>query len=86
MHVQAIPTDTTLEAARANLEIVRRLAPEKRLELALELSENIRNVVAAGVRNRHPNYGEDQVRLAVVRLLLGDELFRMGYPNHDIAV
>ena len=54
---------------------------EKRLELALRMSDTLREVTAAGVRQRHPTYSSDQVRLAVIRLSLGDELFRKVYPD-----
>jgi hypothetical protein len=58
----------------------------KRLELALRMSDELRATVAAGVRNRHPEYGAEQVRLAVIRLTLGTALFRQAYPGVEIAV
>ena len=78
--------DTTAEAARVQIEIYRRMAPEQRLKQAFEMTEFSRRLCAAGVRMRHPNYTEHQVQLAVVRILLGDELFRIGYPDEDVDV
>src|SRR5437867_1679624 len=46
--------DTTLEAARVQWEVFRRMKPEKRLELAFSMSESLRRLVASGVRSRHP--------------------------------
>src|SRR5438128_2059180 len=78
--------DTTAEAANVQIEIYRRMAPEQRLKQAFEMTEFARALSAAGVRARHPDYTERQVRLAVIRLTLGDELFRLGYPDEDVAV
>jgi hypothetical protein len=79
-----VPADTTLEAALVQLEIYRRMPPSRRLEQALELSDTLRKVVAAGVRNRHPEYTDAQVKLAVTRLYLGADLFRQVYPGVEI--
>jgi hypothetical protein len=81
-----IPADTTLEAARVQYDIYRRMAPSKRLELAAQMSTALRELVAAGVRHRHPEYDERQVKLAVIRLTLGEELFRKVYPGVDVQV
>jgi hypothetical protein len=78
--------DTTAEAARVQIEIYRRMAPEQRLQQAFDLSEFTRELSAGGVRARHPDYTERQVQLAVIRLVLGDELYRIGYPDEDVAV
>jgi hypothetical protein len=84
MGVEVIPADTTPEAAAVLLDIYRRMPPWRRLEIALELGDMVRSLSAAGVRSRHPEYTEDQVRLAVIRLSVGDELFRKAYPGEDV--
>jgi hypothetical protein len=84
MSVEVIPADTTPEAAAVQLEIYRRMPPLRRFELALEMGETARSLSAAGVRSRHPDYTEEQVRLAVIRLRLGEELFHKVYPGMDV--
>jgi hypothetical protein len=86
MNFEVIPADTTPEAARIQREIYRRMSPSRRLELALQMSDFVRGVVAAGVRSRHPDYTDDQVRLAVIRLTLGKELFDKAYPGVHVKV
>jgi hypothetical protein len=81
---ETIPADTTLEAFHVQVTILRRLDPARRLELACQLSDYLREVSAAGVRQRHPEYSEKQVRLAVARLTLGEKLFREVYPGVDV--
>ncbi|MBI1899596.1 MAG: hypothetical protein HYS13_00600 [Planctomycetia bacterium] len=84
MAQNSIPGDTTLEAARVQLEIFRRMTPEERSRLASELTAAVRRLAAEGVRARHPEYTADQVRLAEIRLWLGDELFHEVYPGVDV--
>jgi hypothetical protein len=86
MGVEVVPADTTPEAARVQIEIFRRMPPSKRLELACQMSDSARLLSAAGVRHRHPDYGEEQVKMAVIRLTLGEELFRKVYPGVNVEV
>ena len=79
------PFDTSSEAERVQIEIFRRMEPEKRLQSAALLSNTCRTLLAEGIRKRHPDYNEEQVRLAVIRCLLPENLFLRAYPtSHDI--
>ena len=73
--------DTSQDAASAQLAAYRRMTPEARLRVGLELTAMARRLLADGVRKRHPEYDEDQVRLASIRVWLGPELFRTAYPD-----
>jgi hypothetical protein len=86
MALEVIPADTTPEAARVQREIFRRMSPSQRLHQACEMSDSLQQIVAAGVRSRHPDYDDNQVRLAVIRLTLGDELFHKAYPGANVKV
>lgn len=79
-----IPNDTTPEAAAVQAEIWRRMPPERKHQIAAELSENVRQIAAQGVRSRHPEYTDDEVRLAVIKLSIGEQLFRQAYPDVEI--
>jgi hypothetical protein len=79
-----IAADTSEDAARVQGEVFRRMAPEKRLELAFQMTADLRRRLADGIRQRHPAYNERQVHLAVIRLTLGEELFRIVYPGVDV--
>ena len=73
--------DTSSDAERVQIEIFRRMEPRKRLESAALLSETCRTLLAEGIRKRHPNYDEEQVKLAVIRCLLPNDLFLQAYPD-----
>jgi hypothetical protein len=68
------PFDTSADAFERQLDAFRRLTPERRVELAAEMSDEIRAVAAAGIRGRHPEYSSEQVKAALVELLLGPQL------------
>ena len=74
------PRDTSLEAARIQHEVYRRIAPQKRLKMACQMSDAVRQLAAVGVRARHPEYLDREIKLAVIRLILGEKLFQAAYP------
>lgn len=84
MSLPFVPPDTAPEAALVQAAAFQRMSPERRLEIALQMSEDLRQLSAIGVRGRHPEYTDDQVRLAVIRLWLGDDLFHEVYPGVDV--
>jgi len=75
------PLDTTPEADQLQLEIFRRMGPEKRLQAGIALSQLCRKLLLEGVRMRHPEYNERQIELAVIRLILPENLFLAAYPE-----
>ena len=78
---QSRPLDTSLEAERVQIEVFRKMTPERRLQIAAELTQLVRKSLAEGVRMRHPNYSQEQVHLAVIRLTLPEKLFLKVYPQ-----
>ncbi len=84
MNREGIPADTTDEAVQVQIEIFRRMSPERRLPMAFQMTADLRRRMADGVRRRHPDYSERQVKLAVISLALGEELFRAVYPGVDV--
>jgi hypothetical protein len=75
------PLDTNPDAEKVQIEIFRRMEPQKRLQAAALLSETCRTLLAEGIRKRHPNYDKEQIRLAVIRCLLPEDLFLRAYPG-----
>ena len=83
MHL-LVPPDTTLEAARVQWAVWRAMTGEQRLKRMFDLNRAFREVMLAGLRVRHPEFNDDQLRLAVIRQTLGDELFRKAYPDVEL--
>ncbi len=84
MNDSAIPRDTTPEAFWVQIHALRQMGFDGRAKLTFRLCDNLRRMLADGVRHRHPEYSGDQIRLAVIRLRLGNALFRKVYPAVDI--
>ncbi|MGB9773769.1 MAG: hypothetical protein ACP5JH_09730 [Bacteroidota bacterium] len=73
--------DTSREMEKLQIEILRKMNPERRLNLAMQLLETGRKLLMEGIRSRHPEYKEEEIRLALIRTLLGDKQFEIIYPH-----
>jgi hypothetical protein len=68
------PLDTAPAAHRAYLERLARLTPEARFVLALEMSDDILEVVAQGIRARAPDASDGERRELFEEAVLGRSL------------
>lgn len=69
--------DTSARVAAAHVEMYREAGPAKRAEIMADLSDALRELAAAGVRHRNPEYDDRQVREAVLAVFYG----RGGKPR-----
>jgi hypothetical protein len=76
--------DTSPEIHAAQLQAYRRMGAAARARVAGDLSNATREMARAGIRSRHPEYREDQVELALRRIILGDDLFRRAWPTQPL--
>lgn len=51
--------------------------------MAFELSDNVRRVLEAGIRERHPEYTDEQVQRDAIRLTAGEELARRAFSDQE---
>ena len=73
--------DTSSEAKKVQIEILRKMKPEQRLRVSLELSKLSKKLLEEGIRSRHPEYSEQEMKLAVIKILLGNELFGIVFSD-----
>ena len=78
------PKDTTEEAYLVQLAIWRRLGDRGTAELSIRMSEQAREIAMEGIRHRHPEYSDEQVRHAMYRLTLGDDLYMAAWPDRPL--
>ena len=78
------PADTTPEAWAAQLALLRRMDGTRRVALAFRLTRLAREASRAGIRARHPEYAEEEVRRAFFRLLHGDAITRSVWPDREL--
>ncbi|MGH7288056.1 MAG: hypothetical protein ACREI8_08585 [Myxococcota bacterium] len=75
-----IARDTSPEAHAAQLAAYARIGPARRVELAFELSEQMREVAVEGILHRNPELSRKEARRILWRRLLGGELFDAAFP------
>ena len=66
--------DTSPEAERVLIELLRRAPAWRRLQLADRMSTTVRHLCLAGLRSRHPKASEAELRRRFADLHLGPEL------------
>jgi hypothetical protein len=75
--------DTSEAAATLQIEVLRRMGPERRLQASIDLCRSSRVLLLEGVNRRHPEYNARQAELAVIRLTLSTNLFLAAYPEAE---
>ncbi|WP_394826472.1 hypothetical protein [Pendulispora albinea] len=80
------PRDTHADAHEMQLRLYRGMSASERSELALRMSDDIRQVTAEGIRSRHPDYSAMDVRQALVGLLYGRDVAARVWPNAKIPL
>jgi hypothetical protein len=68
--------DTSQTAFERQLGAFRAMTPGERVAAAAAMSEEIRALAEAGIKDRHPTFTESQVADALAEILLGEELAR----------
>ncbi len=66
--------DTTATAREAQLEVLRGMDGPARLRMALEMSEQVRQVTESGIRHRHPDWTDVRVQRELRALLIGPDV------------
>ena len=66
--------DTDPEIRRRQLVVYRTMSPQQRVEIALALSEDVRQIAIDGIRRRDPALSDAQIHEQWLRLLHGPQL------------
>jgi hypothetical protein len=75
------PADTSPEAWKVLLDLLRKMPPEEKLRRTLEHSEMIRLAGESGLRQAYPQASDREIFLRSARLRLGAELFCRVYGD-----
>lgn len=75
--MKPLSEDTSVEIQEKQFELLRSLSPQKRLKLASELTDTLRNLILADLRRSFPTESAEQIRRRfIARLLSRDEVIR----------
>ncbi len=75
----ARPLDTTREAHAVQAAVYRRMTPRERMEMAIRMSEEARQIALDGITRRNPGWTRARCRRALFESLLGPELCRLAW-------
>ena len=70
------PRDTSEPAFEEQLAAFRAMTPGERSAMGATMSDEVRRIAQAGIRDRHPTYTDAQVADALAEILLGPDLAR----------
>ena len=82
--MQGIPRDTSRDAFRKQIEVLRGVGTSGRAALTLEFSNNLRQIAKDGARHRHPDWDEVRVGQEVLRIVLGDRLYNEAFGDKKV--
>lgn len=66
--------DTSVEAEKVQIDLLRKASPEKRLSLMCSLSETVRFLSKQAIQQKHPEWDQREVNIAFVEYHYGKEL------------
>jgi hypothetical protein len=73
------PADTSPEAWKVLMDLMRRMSPEEKLQRAFECSAFVRNFAESALRHKYPQATDREIFLRAARQRLGLELFERVY-------
>lgn len=73
--------DTSEAAARIQREVWARMGPDRKLLLALRMSDDVRELAIEGEMARSPALSRREAERIVIRRMLGEELFEAAYSG-----
>lgn len=76
--------DTPRDIEQRQIEAWRRMTPSEKLSLVIRLSDTVRQLALAGVRQRYPDASPREQFLRLAMVTLGDDLARKAYPEIEM--
>jgi hypothetical protein len=75
------PRDTSPEAWKVWLDLMRKMTPEEKLQRTVEFSGMVRRFGEAGLRQAYLDAGEREIFLRAAQRQLGNELFQKVFGD-----
>jgi hypothetical protein len=66
--------DTSAAAREVQLAVYRRMSGEQRVQLAMDMSEQARQITREGIAHRHPDWSPRQIHIELIRLMYGNHI------------
>jgi hypothetical protein len=79
--MSALFSDTHPKMEALQIELLRRMSPEKKLAILDSLNETVKTLAVSGIKERHPNATPQEIHFMLAELMLGAELARKVYAH-----
>lgn len=77
--------DTTPEMEKLYLNLLRQSSPAKKMEMLTQLNSAANELAMCGLRKRHPDASQEQLKRMLASLLLGEDLAKKVYGDLEDA-
>ena len=84
INAKLIPHDTQVNSAIRQFDVLKNMDTNARAEMTFQLSDNLRSIVEAGIHQRHPGYNLDEIKQAVLSLVVDRNLIRQAFLGHEV--
>ena len=84
-HSNMISRDTQQKIATKQFDILKKMDISARAEMTFQLSDNLRSIVQAGIRQRHPEYTHDQVVQATLTLIMDKAIVKEAFGGREVS-
>lgn len=81
----SLSSDTHPKMEALQIQLWRQATPQKKMEMLAQLNASAHKIALAGLRSRHPQADEAELRRRLAGLLLGEELARKVYGEINDA-
>ncbi len=71
--------DTDKNSERIQNKILREMPKDVKIEISLDLARTAIELLKTGIRQRHPEYTDDEIEDALKRIILSDDLYEKVY-------
>ncbi len=77
--MSTLSSDTHPKMEALQIRLLRQASPTRKMHMLAQLNESARLLAMSGLRSRHPQASQAELRYKLACLLLGDELARRVY-------
>ncbi len=80
-----LPYDTQEKSAMRQFDVLKKMDISARAEMTFQLSDNLRAIVEAGIRQRHPDYTPDQITQAALNLVMDKDIVSQAFGGRKLS-
>ena len=80
-----LPFDTEKDLAIRQFEVLQKMGIDARARMTFQLSDNIKSITESGIHDRHPNYTQEQIKQALLSLVVDKGILGQAFPGGEVS-